>query len=174
MSRQNASTAAFGFKAAGFDLSTCHCALVPASSLSGVAPGFPPVCGGPDASQPRLGRAVNSQPRLGACRVPQASILRLGNCGWQRRSYRASPKRPTSFSGPFPRLPAVGGPAPTSRGHLPHIPAGHVTIPPLFHSPLRGNHFGVLFLCGNLTHDTPSNSPCLRFPSSPISLSAFV
>src|SRR6266571_6233048 len=38
-------------------------------------------------------------------RVPQASLLRLGNCGWQRRSYRASLRRPTTSPGPSSRLP---------------------------------------------------------------------
>src|SRR5438876_5228775 len=57
---------------------------------------------------------------------------------------------PDLFLRSLPSPPRRGGPAPTSRGHLPHIPAGHVTIPPLFHSPSPKIHFGVLFLCGNL------------------------
>src|SRR6266567_8175441 len=39
-----------------------------------------------------------------------------------------------------------------------------------FPQPLRGNHFGVLFLCGNIQHDTPRNSsfsPAARSPSAP-------
>src|SRR6266702_4173387 len=43
-----------------------------------------------------------------------------------------------------------------------------------FPQPFAINHFGVLFLCGNIRHDTPRNSPCLRFPSCPVSLSASV
>jgi len=36
-----------------------------------------------------------------------------------------------------------------------------------FPQPLRGSHFGVLFLCGNIRHDTPRNSsfsPPARLP----------
>src|SRR2546425_5249683 len=50
-------------------------------------------------------------------RVPQASLLRLGNCGWQRRSCRPSPRRSTSSSGPASRHPSAP-PFPAARYHF--------------------------------------------------------